>query len=200
MSTPDFGAYAVALAKYYGPHLRTGHLDHQAVHWGSAWGQQVRFEALIAPLAPLSGTLLDLGCGLAHLADHLEERGEAVAYLGLDLLPDMIARARERRPDLELALLEPDAALPPSDYIVASGIFATTPPELMAHIIERMWSAARRAISFNALRLGAAQLDEGERAYSPAELIGMVERLSPRWALRADHHPNDLSITVWRPH
>ena len=198
MTDADLDAYARALAAYYAPHLDAGHLDHQAVHWGSAWGQRVRFDALTGGLWPIEGTLLDLGCGLAHLADYLDERGSTATYIGADLLPAMVDRARDRRPELDLRVLAPGAPLPDCDVAVASGIFATAAPEVLRHTVTAMWAAARRAISFNVLRSGAAQLEPGERAYSPAELIAWIEPLSPRWLLRTDHHPNDLSVTVWR--
>ena len=46
------------------------------------------------------GRLLDLGCGTGHLTARLAERGWSV--VGVDSSSAMVARARERYPDLEL--------------------------------------------------------------------------------------------------
>ena len=58
--------------------------------------QRRLFERAVAALPPY-GRILDVGCGLAHLADFLEERGFPVSsYHGIDVSVAMIEAARRR--------------------------------------------------------------------------------------------------------
>ena len=76
--------------------------DPRSCDYGSSRSQAVKFD-VIADAADLTGlSVLDVGCGLAHFADHLERRYPGVEYAGIDLSPQMIAQARARRPDLRL--------------------------------------------------------------------------------------------------
>ncbi|KWX65535.1 class I SAM-dependent methyltransferase [Mycobacterium sp. NAZ190054] len=66
-------------------------------------------------LAECAGTVLDAGCGPGHLTSFLADLGLAAA--GVDLVPEFVACARARRPDLDFAvgslhnLALPDGAL-----------------------------------------------------------------------------------------
>ena len=73
-------------------------------------------------------TLLDFGCGLAHLLDHLdrEPKYRHVQYTGLDLSPKYMQAAKARRPDgsfILLDVLESDESLPSFDYVIMNGVF-----------------------------------------------------------------------------
>jgi SAM-dependent methyltransferase len=81
---------------------------------------------LIRP-TPEPVTLVDLGCGLAHLLDYIKAHGpHNVRYIGLDLSEKYLAVARRKHP--ELTFLHADvrqnpASLPRADYIVMNGLF-----------------------------------------------------------------------------
>ncbi len=65
----------------------------------AAEGADVHGEAaLVHALLPPGGRVLDAGCGTGRVAARLAELG--VRVVGADLDPDMVAVARERRPDL----------------------------------------------------------------------------------------------------
>ena len=73
-------------------------------------------------------SLLDLGCGLAHMLDYIRSHQEwdRIRYTGLDLSRRYIEAARERHPDadlIEVDILDRDAALPDYDYVVMNGVF-----------------------------------------------------------------------------
>ena len=73
-------------------------------------------------------TILDLGCGLAHLLDFMESHSHHrhLRYVGLDISARYLDAARARHPRHEFILmdvLEDDEQLPIFDYVVLNGVF-----------------------------------------------------------------------------
>src|SRR3546814_18763644 len=66
--------------------------------------QTVRF-AIISNVGDLTdASILDVGCGVAHFAGWLAGRGFRGRYTGLDLLPEMVARAHAAYPKHRFAV------------------------------------------------------------------------------------------------
>lgn len=104
-------------------------------------------RALLDCLAEQVGTLgpvADIGCGPGHVARYLSERG--VATLGVDLSPEMVARARRLSPDIPfeqgnmLALAAEDASW---GGIVAYYSIIHIPPESVPQAFAEFWRALR---------------------------------------------------------
>lgn len=91
-----------------------------------------REAVLVEAIGDISkGTIVDLGCGGGHLALTLERRvGRPAHYVGVDLLDDRIADARERVPWGEFHVASGDR-LPFSDAsvdaLVAATLFSSIP-------------------------------------------------------------------------
>ncbi len=96
------------------------------VDWSCTASQWLRFVQLLKICSfdkPFS--LIDLGCGYGALATFLADRhaGAMVDYLGIDLSPAMIRRARRQhrgRPAIRFWVGRNSAEQ--ADYVVASGI------------------------------------------------------------------------------
>lgn len=84
---------------------------------------RLREEFLLAALADLTARLgsdarprvLDLGCGEGHFATALARAGAEV--LAVEVAAEPLRRARERRPELDVRLVEPEAELPLADAL-----------------------------------------------------------------------------------
>jgi ubiquinone/menaquinone biosynthesis C-methylase UbiE len=80
---------------HYLPRLKKYSRNHEVLDWESREAQIARFEALLS-LIDLNGlSLLDVGCGMGDLYGLLKKRKMKTRYTGVDLLPEMIDRARE---------------------------------------------------------------------------------------------------------
>lgn len=155
-----------ALARYYGTRLAAHGDTALGAGWPNEDDRRTRFDVMAAlATGGLAGaSLCDVACGTGAFLAHLEARGRAPAdYIGIDICPDAIARARAKFPGRRFAcrdLLEgPGPALPaPVDYVVANGLF-TVRAELdeaamwrfLDAMLARLWPVARRGLAFNVM-------------------------------------------------
>jgi ubiquinone/menaquinone biosynthesis C-methylase UbiE len=95
--------------------------------------------ALLEPLLPRDGHILDLGSGTGSLTLLLAERGYSVT--GLDFAPAMVARAREKAEALGVA----------ADFVVADATAPAFAPQSIAAIVSRqtLWALPDRAAALD---------------------------------------------------
>jgi SAM-dependent methyltransferase len=156
-------------------------------------------------------SILDFGCGLAHLLDYIGSRPELahLRYTGLDLSQKYIAAARKRHPAvhfLHMNVLEDDAALADFDYIILNGLFnyrGAIPRAQMTTYWQKLIGVAfrhcRRGIAFNVM----SKLVDWERDdlfYLPFdEMAGFVARnLSRHFIVRHDYPSYEYTTYVYR--
>ncbi|WP_309672446.1 class I SAM-dependent methyltransferase [Gemmatimonas sp.] len=179
--------------------------SHRALDWGSRESQIRRFAVLMDDM-PLHGCrLLDVGCGLAHLADWLEQEGHVLEYTGLDLMPEFLAHASRRHPTRRFitgSVLDPqilaDARF---DVVVSSGLFYSYPEggnSWMQAVVNRMWQWTDGALAFNALSTWAPMQEPNESYADPLEVLRHCATLTSRLELRHDYHPRDFTVRLWR--
>lgn len=128
---------------------------HGDTHLGVDWPNQedvykryqvmldiVKFDANTQP-----ATLLDFGCGTAHLLEYAQKTGfDNLTYSGLDISPRFVAVGQKKFPQNQfycVDVLEDKAAIPNFDYIVMNGVF-TEKRELS---FDEMWAYFTRLIT-----------------------------------------------------
>lgn len=125
--------------------------SHLGVDWPNEQEALTRYQVMLEVIRPAhhqtNVTLLDFGCGAAHLYQYIKSRGlHGIDYAGLDLSPRFIELARAKFPDrcyYELDILDqPENKLPVFDYIVLNGVL-TEKRELS---FDEMWDYTRRLL------------------------------------------------------
>jgi len=124
---PPLGGLYAAVEAYYSRKLSRHGATPRGVDWESAEAQALRFAQLMKLCEPARAfSLNDVGCGYGALLGFLAKlhAGAQIDYLGIDLSPAMIRRARaawrrRHRVSFAVATRGPRVA----DYSVASGIF-----------------------------------------------------------------------------
>jgi SAM-dependent methyltransferase len=191
-----------AVARYYDGLVAEHGDSARSCDYGDPRSQAAKFRVLAAVEGMRGARLLDVGCGLAHFADYLDEAGLGVTYTGVDLSPAMVQLAKERRPDLDLRqanILEED--LGEFDVVVANGIFyllGDGAAGLMRSLVERMWAHAGRALAFNSLSTWAPDPEAGEFHADPVETLAWCRELTSKLALRHDYHRRDFTVLAYR--
>lgn len=184
------------------------------VGWMDRLQQLLSFEVL-ASVGELNGSralsVLDVGCGLGDFFDYLLRRGFVGRYTGIDLLPEYIETARARhliklgksRPHVSFIvadILDPNLALEPHDYVIASGLFDYRTPdsdERLRRTVRRLFDLCRRGMAWNVLNV--APPDREDLYCAPAaDLLALCEALTPWFVVRGDYDPHALSFFLYK--
>jgi SAM-dependent methyltransferase len=140
--------------------------SHLGVDWPDASDVVKRYDVMLEVIRsesrPLKVSLLDFGCGAAHLNEYIvEQKFDHIEYAGLDLSEKFVRLSQTKFPTNKffcLDLLDQDASLPDFDYILMNGVF-TEKRELsfdemlsyFTQLVPRVFAHARIGISFNVM-------------------------------------------------
>jgi len=173
----------------------------------------VRYRVMLDLIRPRAGSssLLDFGCGAAHLLDYLRRHGpEGIEYHGLDVSPQATALCQRKFPEhpfLCFDVLAPDAPdWPKYDYIVMNGLFTYKgrlgQDEMFTYctaLVRKVFDHALIGIAFNVM---SKQVDwEREDLFHlPIDaLLGFLSRdLSRHVIVRHDYGLYEYTVYVYR--
>lgn len=197
--------HTALIREHYEPLLARHGDTHEVVGWLHEELQTVRF-AIISNVGDLTdASILDVGCGVAHFAGWLAGRGFRGRYTGLDLMPEMVARARTAYPQHRFAvgnivdLPESELAELRSDYVIANGIFHLADVDLIARTVARMYAACTKAVAFNSLSTWYGEPDPaGYFQADPAEILDLCRGITRNVILRHDYFPHDFTVYLLR--
>jgi SAM-dependent methyltransferase len=156
-------------------------------------------------------TLLDFGCGLAHLLDFMqcEPQYQQVQYTGLDLSPKYLEAAKARHADrnfLLLDVLEAEDGLPQFDYVIMNGVFnfrGTLSEDAMLsywrQLTATVFRHCRRGLAFNVM----SRLVDWERNdlfHLPFDTLAqhVGQALSRHFVIRHDYGAYEYTTYVYR--
>ncbi|MGE4219474.1 MAG: trans-aconitate 2-methyltransferase [Alphaproteobacteria bacterium] len=138
---------------------------HRGVDWPNAEDAAIRYQVMLdvvrePPGTPLS--LLDFGCGAAHLLDRIQAQGLThLEYIGLDVSDAFIALCRTKHPQarfLRHDILAGTDTLPTVDYAVLNGVFTEridlsqrAMTAYMTAVLKVLWPLVRRGMAFNVM-------------------------------------------------
>ena len=181
---------------------RFGH-DPRACDYGRQESQTTKFRVL-SEVMPLAGmNILDVGCGFGDFGVYLRKRFDGVHYVGVDISPAMVGKARQVHPNLDIRqtdILNDDIS-GVYDLVTANGIFYLIDddaPTLMQKIITRMYELSRMSVAFNSLSSWAPDIDQGEFHADPIATLEFCLSLTHQVVLRADYHPRDFTIYLYK--
>jgi SAM-dependent methyltransferase len=198
------------LRDYYGDFAEHAE-SARRVAWRSADDQHLRFEVLLEAIDdadyPLS--VLDVGCGIGALYGYLKASDRVTQYTGIDLLPDMIDRARDAYPSgqFEVADLLDNAPTGPFDLVVCSGALNVRIDDhhrWVQRMLEAMWERARFAVVANfqitrAFRFNPLSKDDPDLVHVEQNtLLSWCEAVTPWFAYRADYLGDDASVYLYK--
>jgi hypothetical protein len=181
---------------------------------GGRENQQLRFERLLRQLptdAPF--TVHDVGAGLCDLHGWLLDQGLEHGYSATEIVPEMIALAREKFPEIEIRDRDLLAATPsgePSerhDFVVLSGVF-NVPGEVPAEdwhrfvldMIARMYELCGVAVAFNFLDARRTFTDPSLFYIDAGELVDHCVRRHSRFVVLDRCYPLfECTLTIFRP-
>jgi SAM-dependent methyltransferase len=99
---------------HYAQRVIPGRDSFDLLDWGSADAQLARFAVYARTIQERQEEyrdaagfrVLDIGCGLTDLCTYLEHESLRVNYVGVDIVPDILAEARRRHPNRNILLAD----------------------------------------------------------------------------------------------
>ena len=201
----------------------------RSLDW-SPEGQADRFRVLaevVPDLVGVSGSVLDVGCGLGHFRDYLYSVvGHRGPYRAFDTSSKMIDAARARMVERGLysaiaaddaftvhdAVDHPIPAEYHADYVFASGVLNLEvnggasgwtwrvggDDNAMLDLLQHCYDACRIACAVNMLSSCAPEKREGRVYRRPEWAIRQALEIAPRATLRHDYRPNDFTLYIYK--
>jgi SAM-dependent methyltransferase len=209
--TTDFTDELRRLANHYGELFRQHGDAPAAAQWRDQESQEKRFE-ILAQIADLrEAKVLDFGCGTARLLSYLRRtrdfRGE---YVGYDLNPELVDRARRQHPEGRFETRDVLASGVPEDfdYVLISGVFNNLLSDnwgFMTALLRLLFPHARKGLAFNAISTYVDNFAPELYYVDPGKVFHYCkEVLSPRVTLRHEYEvkpgvvPYEFSVYVFR--
>lgn len=200
--------YPDRLKEHFSPLIEAHGDSFRGVDWGSRESQRLRFSILSEAInntltQPFNfgGTILDVGCGMGHFVDYLKEHSFNGKYKGIDILPDMLDKAKSRHPDQDFEcfnIFESQSLPGTFDYVVASGIFFCGDEPSMSEAISILFKQTNRVLVFNSLSAWSAEKDNNEFYACPIKTLELCHKYTPWLTLRHDYMPNDFTIAMYK--
>ena len=146
-----------------------------AVGWlDGKQNQAKRFETLLDIGVQEGDSILDLGCGLGHMVEHLEKIGLNVRYTGIDTNKKSIQQAYQFREATYIHGTIFDIQ-DRYDWGLASGVFNVEFPKLeMLETISELLSKANKGVAFNLLS-NSANNNLTYENYIPEEIVSHLK-------------------------
>lgn len=184
----------------------------QAVNWKSPEDAALRYEVMLGLVGkPATGrTLLDFGCGLAALKDHMARTGYgALAYTGLEVSEEFAAAARAANPGadiLHLDVLAAGATLPVYDYVVMNGIFTCrrdvsveNMDGYMRRLLGVVYKSCRIGLAFNVMSKAVDWESETLFHPDPGPVLAFIGReLTRHYVMRNDYGLHETTFYLYR--
>ncbi len=194
------------MLKMYAAAFRRHGDSPDAVLWPKG-RQEERFHSLTQHIRRQDFSLLDYGCGLAHLKPFLDARHRKVAYAGADALETFIDTARKKYPQATFYHAQSPAEIEREyDYIVSSGAFNilyTPDPgghrDIVFGILEQLFERTKVYLSVNMMTDAVDFQQPAAYHQNLAELYAFaVQKLSRRLIIDQSYLPYEFTLTVWK--
>lgn len=180
--------------------------EYQVLDWESKEAQELRFKTLTDNFNMESSILLDVGCGLGSLAEYIDDKNIKLYYIGIDIMPEMIERAKAKtfkniNPQfMTLDFFGNSNIEKEFDYIYSSGIFNLNlgnNDKFLKDAIKLFLIAARKGVCFNLLDISFKEKYGDKYYYYKKEDIlkttkEILESLNIKYNLKiSDEYLND---------
>ena len=204
--------YKVIQGHYEATLSRHG-LTTKGLDWPNTEDLETRYRVMLSGLPRVDGTLslLDVGCGLAFLADHLDSRPDLppIAYRGIDLSPAMTEAAHQRRPDLDLEtrdLIAAPLSAGACDFAILNGVF--TVKASLDHaamkgfalaLLKAVWPSCRKGLAFNVMSIHVDWMRDDLFHWPMDDAVASLRtELSRHIRIRADYGLYEYTLFIYR--
>ncbi|HWB62070.1 MAG TPA: class I SAM-dependent methyltransferase, partial [Chitinophagales bacterium] len=155
-------------------------------------------------------SVLDFGCGTAHLYQYILNNGYAnIDYSGLDISEKFVEVAKGKYPDKNFYcadILSPESKLPQFDYVVMNGVF-TEKRELsfdemfafFQQMLERIFDLTNKGVAFNTMSK-AVDWEREDLFHLPTDLLinFLTKKLTRNFIIRNDYGLYEYTTYIYK--
>jgi len=196
-------------------HIKEMYEDSFSKHGDSPAGvlwpkgrQDIRFRALTKCIDKKSEfTVLDYGCGLAHMKEYLNNYFLNVSYTGADMLKKFLDISKSKYPESNFYHVQmPDELDQSYDYVLSSGTFnilytsdQKKNRDFIFKILEQLYRKTNIYLSVNFMTDNVDFKEEKTYHQNVTEIYDFfVENLSRRLILDQSYMPYEFTLTAWK--
>lgn len=207
--------YLKSIVKHYENCLDKYGDSHLGVDWPKSEDVSKRYDVMLDIIRVAKDnrkhvSLLDFGCGAAHLLQYIAENNlENIKYAGLDVSEKFIALSRSKYKDVAFYcadILEENKSLPNFDYVIMNGVF-TEKRELsfdemwdyFSKMLTKVFSIADKGIAFNVMSK-AVDWEREDLFHVPTDLLisFLTKSLSRNFIIRNDYGLYEYTSYVYK--
>lgn len=188
------------IRSYWDARARAALTDNERID-STERSQRARFADVVRALGN-AGSVLDVGCGVGDLFGYLREHRPGVQYMGVDLSPEMIKRAKDKHPwgcfGVASILDWPDT--PRADAVVAVGLHSLPLDgvrDQLRAVLGKQYALARMVAHANLLSRHYPHT-AAVQSWWPDDVLAVAGKLTPWVSLQHDYLPHDFSVTLRR--
>lgn len=165
--------------------------------------QGMRYKAFLELHDLRNASVLDVGCGVGDLYEHVRRWACQCDYTGFDLSSEMIRICRSRFPAAKFATGDFLAWEPRRrfDYVVSFGIHNVRIErawELLCATTQRQFELADHAAHVSLLTDRYSDFGPIAQPWSAEQVLSACLKITPFVVLRHDYLPNDFCVTLYR--
>ena len=195
------------IRNHYIPRIDKPIENFEILDWASKESQHLRFDQLTRFLNLDHKSLLDVGCGLADLPVYLADKKFVTNYFGVDILPEMVSKARQNFPAGHFASLDIFCADSSEirdllttdrfDIVYCSGALnlnLSNNLDFVAHALKKMLSLTQEKLVVTLLH-ARQPIDEPQYfAYYPEDIIKILKPICKDIQIVDDYLYNDFTV------
>lgn len=188
------------LREYWDQRARSAGDDCARIESGRR-GQRLRFEQFLRAHDVRGKSILDIGCGVGDFFARLQANQIDADYFGIDLSPEMIARARERFSQARFTAGDVASVSRRYDYTVAFAIHnikVEHARDILERSLRQQFDICDVAAHISLLTDRYQGFDPHIQAWRAEEILTLALSITPHVSLRHDYLPNDFSVTLYR--
>ena len=158
--------------KWYHSPVAVGWLDGKT-------NQRKRFKILLDIGVSSGDSVLDIGCGVGHLTEYLNNIDLKVDYTGIDTNKNSIKQAKKIYTDQKFlySSVKDVHRTYNWDWAIASGIFNIEYPKVeMLETIRELISKVNKGVAFNLLKESKKNSNISYEFYQPVEIFSSLNR------------------------
>ena len=178
----------------------------QSLSWSHIGAAHQRFRQIWTETDFSNKSVLDVGCGFGYLGKFLTKKFDNVNYLGVDIVPEFIEKAKIRRPNLSFAVRDYlfDPMDQKFDIVVASGILNSNVPNNMDYrknAIKTMFDHANEALVFNMLGSHPQPTQPAQKNVwyaNSLEILTYCMTLTSKVIFKSHYNSKDFTIVMYK--